>query len=202
MEKIIIPVQFFDALKKYPPIYRLMWVEWLSQGDKLLDPNFSDNLRYENVPLEKIKECYAMGMDYIREGISFKKNSKKDFIDPFCGEGLLEKANLPSIAIEIIEYLNNKANTNYKPKSATTIKLIEGRLNEGFTKNDFIKVIDKKVEQWKGTDYENYLRPITLFSKTKFESYLNQPIHGAKKPTSSIEQVRNAINEAKSKLFD
>ena len=44
---------------------------------------------------------------------------------------------------------------------------------EGFTKEDFIKVIDNKVNEWLGTDMERYLRPETLFG-IKFEGYLNQ----------------------------
>jgi hypothetical protein len=34
-------------------------------------------------------------------------------------------------------------------------------------------VIDKKTKEWLGTQFENYLRPETLFG-TKFEGYLNQ----------------------------
>jgi|688.fasta_scaffold12462_24 uncharacterized phage protein (TIGR02220 family) len=206
MQKVTIPIQFFDALKKQPPIYRLMWIEWLSQGEKVLDPRFSENLRYDRVPREKITECYAIGIELLREGISFIE-PMNHIPDPWSGQGLLDskkpnKADINAIAIEIVEYLNKKANTQYKPKSGTTIQLISGRLSEGFTKEDFFKVIDNKVEHWKNTEQEQYLRPITLFSKSKFESYLNQPRNGTKKSTSSIDQVRNAVKEAKSKLFD
>ena len=38
---------------------------------------------------------------------------------------------------------------------------------------DFQRVIDNKCADWKGTEWEKYLRPATLFG-TKFESYLNQ----------------------------
>jgi hypothetical protein len=75
-------------------------------------------------------------------------------------------------------------------------------MGEGFTKQDFFKVIDNKVAQWYGTEQQQYLRPITLFSKSKFESYLNQPINGTKKPNSNYQATRNAISQAKSKLFD
>ncbi len=51
MSRLSIPIQFFDALKKCPPIYRLMWVEWLSSPDNLFNPKFSENLRYDNVYL-------------------------------------------------------------------------------------------------------------------------------------------------------
>ncbi|WP_407453520.1 conserved phage C-terminal domain-containing protein [Methanobrevibacter sp.] len=73
----------------------------------------------------------------------------------------------------IVEYLNSKANTNYKDTTKDTAKCINARLNEGFTVEDFKSVIDKKCSEWMGTDMEKYLRPQTLFG-TKFESYLNQ----------------------------
>ena len=75
--------------------------------------------------------------------------------------------------IYIIDYLNQKANTNYKPTTRKTRALINARINEGFNKEDFIKVIDNKTREWLGTDMEKYLRPETLFG-SKFEGYLNQ----------------------------
>ena len=72
----------------------------------------------------------------------------------------------------IIDYLNEKAGTKYKYTSKKTQTCIHARLEEGFDKDDFITVIDKKCDAWKGTEYEQYLRPETLFG-TKFESYLN-----------------------------
>jgi uncharacterized phage protein (TIGR02220 family) len=72
-----------------------------------------------------------------------------------------------------VNYLNQKAGTNYKPTTKTTQRLIDARLNDDFTDEDFITVIDKKVAEWRGTDMAKYLRPETLFG-AKFESYLNQ----------------------------
>ena len=76
----------------------------------------------------------------------------------------------------IVEYLNQKAGTSYKPNSKNTVKHINARLTDGFTVDDFKTVIDKKCAEWKGTDMEQYLRPETLFG-TKFESYLNAKIN-------------------------
>lgn len=76
---------------------------------------------------------------------------------------------------EIIEYLNSKLGSNYKYTTNKTKSLIKARLNEGFNKNDFFKVIDNKVKDWKGTDFEKYIRPETIFGN-KFENYLNQNI--------------------------
>lgn len=74
---------------------------------------------------------------------------------------------------EIVDYLNEKAETKFRSSSQKTQSLIKARLNEKFTVDDFKKVIDNKVQEWKDTDMEIYLRPETLFG-TKFEGYLNQ----------------------------
>ena len=78
-----------------------------------------------------------------------------------------------NIYSEIIKYLNEKANTNYRTSTKNTQGFISARLKEGFTVEDFKKVIDVKAENWIGTDFEKYLRPTTLFG-TKFENYLNE----------------------------
>ena len=41
---------------------------------------------------------------------------------------------------------------------------------------DLKAVIDKKVAEWKGTEFEKYLTPETLFRPSNFEKYLNQKI--------------------------
>ena len=76
---------------------------------------------------------------------------------------------------EIIDYLNMKCGTRYRTSNTKTRSLISARFNEGFILDDFKKVIDKKVSEWKGTNMEQYLRPETLFG-TKFEGYLNSNI--------------------------
>jgi uncharacterized phage protein (TIGR02220 family) len=79
----------------------------------------------------------------------------------------------------IIDYLNQKAKTDFKHSSQKTRELIKARLNEKFTLQDFITVIDKKTNEWMNTEWQKFLRPETLFSN-KFESYLNQPVHISK----------------------
>ena len=78
-----------------------------------------------------------------------------------------------SLIKDIINYLNNKTNSKYKYNTKSTQTKINARLNEGYTLDDFIAVIDKKYDEWHGTEFEVYLRPETLFG-TKFEGYLNQ----------------------------
>lgn len=76
---------------------------------------------------------------------------------------------------KIIDYLNRKTNSHYRPTSKATRRLIKARYNEGFT---FKSVIDKKCAEWlQDGNMVQYLRPETLFG-TKFEAYLNQPDTG------------------------
>ena len=75
---------------------------------------------------------------------------------------------------EIIDYLNQKCGTNYRKNTPKTVKLINTRLKEGFTLDDFKTVIDNKCKAWlSDTKMRDYLRPETLFG-TKFEGYLNE----------------------------
>lgn len=74
---------------------------------------------------------------------------------------------------EIVDYLNNKINASYKYTTKKTQQLISARKKEGFGVDEFKKVIDNMFNKWNGTEYEQYLRPETLFG-TKFEGYLNQ----------------------------
>lgn len=85
----------------------------------------------------------------------------------------------------IVEYLNIKSNSHYKYSTDKTQTLIKARIKDGFTLDDFKIVIDKKCEEWLGTDFEKFLRPETLFSN-KFEGYLNQKITAKKKTLKDI----------------
>lgn len=99
--------------------------------------------------------------------------------------------NVKKISLEeikgIVEYLNIKANSHYKYSTDKTQTLIKARIKDGFTLNDFKIVIDKKCEDWLGTDFEKFLRPETLFSN-KFEGYLNQKNSKTNKKTKNDEQ--------------
>lgn len=75
---------------------------------------------------------------------------------------------------EIIDYLNIKTNSKYTYRNKSYNSKISARLQDGFKVEDFKTVIDKKCDDWKDTEYEQYLTPDTLFAPTKFEKYLNQ----------------------------
>ena len=75
--------------------------------------------------------------------------------------------------IGIIDYLNEKAGKKFRPETGATKSLIKARFKDGFTVEDFKRVVDHQSEEWKhDAKYSKYLRPETLFGN-KFESYLN-----------------------------
>ena len=81
----------------------------------------------------------------------------------------------------VVDYLNQQTGKHFKTSDKNKA-LIDARLNDGFTLEDFKKVIDIKTAQWlNNPDMNGYLRPITLFS-TKFESYLNETPPAEVKP--------------------
>lgn len=92
-------------------------------------------------------------------------------------------------AINIIDYLNLKAGTRFKPVNSN-LNLIKARLKD-YTIEELKAVIDLKVKEWKGTKMQQYIRPQTLFNATKFESYI-----GGLKPI-----VENNFDKPKSREY-
>ena len=70
--------------------------------------------------------------------------------------------------------LNSLLGTKFKPNAQSMKTHVSARLREGYSQEDFLEVIDKKVAEWVNTDQHIYLRPETLFGN-KFDGYLNQP---------------------------
>lgn len=143
-----------------------------------------ENEMYYNETLENLihkREAYSQsrsenGKKGGRPKKEPPKNQEKTICLPYAkayeNHSENENENI-NVIKDIIEYLNKKLGTRYKYTTKDIQSHIKARLKEGFTYEDFVCVIDKKYQEWHGTKWEEYLRPITLFS-TKFQSYLNQ----------------------------
>ena len=81
------------------------------------------------------------------------------------------------IYIVVIDYLNSKTGQHFRSSTKATQQHINARLAEGFKVEDFKRVVDNMWTTWKGTEWEQYMRPSTLFG-TKFENYLNRKPQG------------------------
>lgn len=77
-------------------------------------------------------------------------------------------------ARDILNHLNNCTGKNFKTIE-TNLRPICSLLKK-YSKEKIINVIDVKCFKWKGTDFEDYLRPSTLFNPNKFEGYANESV--------------------------
>lgn len=111
-----------------------------------------------------------LGKDRIGKDRIGKDRIGKDSIDTLCH---VSHDDVDKSHFEIIEYLNLKTGSKFKPTTKPYIQAIRSRLKEGYTVDDFKTVIDKKCREWKGTKLEKYLTPKTLFAPSHFDTYLN-----------------------------
>ena len=117
---------------------------------------------------------YESESEYESEEKKLPAVSKTEVIEPEVVGAGKEKSQPTENADRIIDYLNQCTGSRYR-HSDSSRRHIVARLNDGFTVNDCIVVINKKCADWLGNDkMAKFLRPETLFG-SKFENYLNQP---------------------------
>ncbi len=153
------------------------------------NPNLNDKCKMINDKWEKDIESFPPSSEKIcaaeaprsteRDDLPKSTREKRD------GESLTEKCR------PIVEYLNERTSSNYRPSTKATQAHISARLKEGYTIDDFKAVIDRKVNEWQGTDYERFLTPDTLFG-TKFEKYLNAKPR-SRAPEPKVEHLLDGI---------
>lgn len=88
----------------------------------------------------------------------------------------------------VVEYLNRLTGSTFRHTTKATFESVNARLKENYQVDELLLVVEHKVAQW-GNDQKmrEYLRPITLFGKEKFEGYLQAAAAWLKsgKPTIS-----------------
>ena len=187
MRKYVIPEIFFKSIAEKGKLYSRVWFYWLSEFvDELFEPDFIEK-QEAKLKISEIKEIYHFGIHFLQQDfIILEDNKEKKVIT----------AEQKETAIKVIEYLNSKAETTFSVKLGSNMDLICARLKEGYTLSDFKLVIDKKVQDWKGTDWAKFLRPNTLFAKTKIENYLNSN-NNDKQPASKFSKFADSVAKAK-----
>ena len=204
MKHYVIPEEFFKGLAQKAKtadgkLYSRLWIYWLSEfaedilqqiDSEIQQKEFLEKQIEAYPKIREIREVYQFGVQLLQQHrfrIEETKGEAKK-VDKPVSRAIREDAK------KIIDYLNQKSGSTYKAQGKN-LELISDRIKEGFTISDFMIVIDKKVYDWKGTEREEYLRPITLFAKSKFENYLN---NGAKtNPASSPTKFASSIERAK-----
>jgi uncharacterized phage protein (TIGR02220 family) len=186
VRKYVIPEIFFKSIAEKGKLYSRVWFYWLSGfADELFEPNFIEKQEAE-FKISEIKEIYLFGIRFLQQDFKIIENKKEKSVNNEHRD----------IAIQVIEYLNSHAETTFSTKIGSNIELICARIKEGYNIQDFKCVIDKKVKDWKGTDWAKFLRPNTLFAKTKIENYLNSN-NNDKQPASKFSKFADSVAKAK-----
>ena len=138
-------------------------------------------------------QTVSIGKDRLGKVRLGKDRIGKDSIDTLCH---VTHDDVDKSHIEIIEYLNLKTGSKFKPTTKPYVQAIRSRLKEGYTVDDFKTVIDKKCREWKGTKLEKYLTPKTLFAPSHFDTYLNSNEMAAMTDTERKVAELNALIDA------
>ena len=138
-------------------------------------------------------QSVSIGKDRLGKDRLGKDRLGKVSIDTLCH---VSHDDVDKSHFEIIEYLNLKTGSKFKPTTKPYVQAIRSRLKEGYTVADFKTVIDKKCREWKGTKLEKYLTPKTLFAPSHFDTYLNSNEMAAMTDTERKVAELNALIDA------
>jgi len=195
-------ISFIQEVSKKGKPYRNVWVHLLLKYQEGKPLQINTNVRFDNISASTYYRIIDYGISIFpnfvksysitknrgeiiiikkQENLSdieviFSKPPKKVIAEKIkkVVEPKKENAKVQiEVYDEIVNYLNQSTGSSYKSNSKITRTYIDARLNEGYTVEDFIKVISIKSTKWLNTKFAEFLRPQTLFSN-KFESYLNE----------------------------
>ena len=102
--------------------------------------------------------------------VNFHSEEKKEKKLPSIGRGAVTDE-MPKVN-EVIDYMNSVGCTKFRVNIGSTAKMVLARYKEGYTIEDFKKVIDSRFKAWNGTDMMQHFCPQTLFRPNNFEKYL------------------------------
>lgn len=192
MRHFVIPETFFKLIAEKGKLYSRLWFYWLSEFvDDLFEPEFLEKMQKKHPSVSEIKEVYEFGVQLLQQDFKIiEKRGTKN-----ATQRVVSKQTLKDAA-QILDYLNSKAETSFSTKQGANLDLIISRIQEGYTISDFKYVIDYKVKDWKGSDFQKYLRPMTLFNKAKFENYLNSTINDNKPTTNKFTKLAESVAKA------
>ncbi len=170
--------------------------------------NFIRNDRYKPTQYQKeLKTLSVSGGSYVLNAVGIPSDNQtvyqmepqvrlgKNSIDKY----IVEQNSTAYPFKEVIEYLNNRSGKNYRYTTKATQRHIRARFEEGFSLEDFKRVIDWKTSEWLGNEkMERYLRPETLFG-TKFESYLNESPVPRQEETREVEEPAISVDYSDAK---
>jgi uncharacterized phage protein (TIGR02220 family) len=130
----------------------------------LIGKGFFEVVQFASKPLAEGYQESSPERERERETETESMSGKPDVVIP----------NFKNEAREVLDFLNGKVGRNYQPVPAN-LDLITARLKEGASAAQCRQVIAKKSREWLYDEkMAEYLRPATLFNKTKFAQYVGE----------------------------
>lgn len=156
-------------------------------------------IEYQCVNRRCVQYEQTMCSDRTDGCVQFEQTYTREYTETTTENNVTEEKPLKVVWTEetkhIIDYLNKRTGKKYSVKTKKTAQLIHKLLDNGFTVEDFERVIDIKCKQWLNNEKMNqYLRPRTLFSE-KFEDYLNEAPARNKQQGASGQSVADKMRE-------
>lgn len=93
----------------------------------------------------------------------------------------------------VIERINEITGQKLQVSAKVHREFISGRLNEGFSLDDLMAIVEVKSAEWMGTRQQVYLVPKTLFRPSNFDRYLEESRLASRIPTA--EQLVDVYHE-------
>jgi len=181
---------FFKKIAERGKLCSRIWVYWLGNYvDEILNSDFLEKQwkKLATIKKEELAEIYEFGSQLLQQDFKIIEPKKETQIPK------IQKEN----AEKIIDYLNEKTGKTFT-KKLVNLKPIVARINDGYVFEDFKFVIEKKCHDWLGTNFQEYLRPNTLFGN-KFETYIN--LKNDKPVKTNFDQLALAVANAKTISF-
>jgi len=151
--------------------------------DKKLDKFYIPKMRKDHEEYEKAQQNGRLGGNPNVLGVNPPLNPP---LNPEVEEEEEKKKKKINID-EVLKYLNTVTGKTLRIKTEAHRQYVSARFEEGYSVDDFKKVVDVKSSQWLGDkEMEKHLVPKTIFSPSKFDGYLNEAPKGSSIKTPYI----------------
>jgi len=198
---------------------------WITKFIGFQYPGLSENckphmpvfqcLAKHNIPVHKVKviESYSEGNEKVFNTLpkgngslqEKEKETDKDKEEEIRERGLGKTYS--STSRSVLTYLREQTGRPFREVDSN-LSVIQARLDEpGVDFEGIKKMIDRQILRWKGTNFEEYYRPTTLFGKEKFDGYYaakDQPINGEThrgNPPQRVDRSIGTANEGTAHLY-
>ena len=133
--------------------------------------------------------CYDKYQEDNRQTSGYEQAKDNQITAPKEVKNLRRKEDLLSCEHDdairtVIDRINEITGQNLQPSAKVHRENISARLNDGFSLEDLISIVETKSAEWMGTKQQVYLVPKTLFRPSNFDRYLAESMLASKVPTA------------------